>query len=152
MPVRAWKATAPDSTGHRGQIAGNCGADRRARPTPPAKPITPSPPRSCRTSPRGAQWAPRACARERRHPPAGRGAVLRVTGRHAAGYGDTAPHGQRPAELHNPRITQRASYPASSCAELFRKVSSDSPQAGSKFYPHFAYSVNNPVNSVSYPR
>ncbi|GHN94388.1 hypothetical protein MY006_50250 [Escherichia coli] len=32
--------------------------------------------------------------------------------------GDTAPHGQRPAELHNPRITQRASYPASRYTEL----------------------------------
>ncbi|WP_206665586.1 hypothetical protein, partial [Salmonella enterica] len=39
MPVRAWKATAPDSTGHRPQIAGNCGTDRSNRPTPlPAKP------------------------------------------------------------------------------------------------------------------
>ncbi|PUS59794.1 hypothetical protein B1M20_17850, partial [Salmonella enterica subsp. enterica serovar Dublin] len=34
----------------------------------------------------GAQGAPRACARVRR-PPAGRGAVLRVSGRRAAGYG-----------------------------------------------------------------
>lgn len=39
MPVRAWKATAPDLTGHRPQIAGNRNADRIARPSPlPAKP------------------------------------------------------------------------------------------------------------------
>ena len=35
--------------------------------------------------------------------------------------GDTAPHGQRPAELHNPRITQMASYPASNCTELSKR-------------------------------
>ncbi|MGS3242741.1 hypothetical protein ACB321_31980, partial [Klebsiella michiganensis] len=34
MPVRAWKATAPDLTGHRPQIAGNRNADRIARPSP----------------------------------------------------------------------------------------------------------------------
>ncbi|KMB32157.1 hypothetical protein SL56_05083, partial [Klebsiella pneumoniae] len=30
-----WKATAPDLTGHRPQIAGNRNADRIARPSPP---------------------------------------------------------------------------------------------------------------------
>ncbi|MDH8324105.1 hypothetical protein QIG73_26835, partial [Klebsiella pneumoniae] len=34
MPVRAWKASAPDLTGHRPQIAGNRNADRIARPSP----------------------------------------------------------------------------------------------------------------------
>ena len=34
------------------------------------------------------------------------GAVLRVTGRTRPVTGDTPPYDQRPAELHNPRITQ----------------------------------------------
>lgn len=119
MPVRAWKATAPDSTGHRGQIAGNCGADRRARPTPlPAKPEPPFRHAAAARPPRG-------CAVGAARLRAGTAARLRV----AAPYcelpgatrpvtGDTAPHGQRPVELHNPRITQRASYSASSCTQL----------------------------------
>lgn len=39
-------------------------------------------------------------------PPSGRGAVLRVSGRTRPVTGDTPPYDQRPAELHNPRITQ----------------------------------------------
>ncbi len=110
MPVRAWKATAPDFTGHRPQIAGNCGADRSDRPTPlPAKPKPPHRHAAAARPPRG-------CAVGAARLRAGTAARLRV----AAPYcelpgatrpvtGDTAPHGQRPAELHNPRITQSRS-------------------------------------------
>ena len=110
MPVRAWKATAPDFTGHRPQIAGNCGADRSDRPTPlPAKP-EPAYRHAAAARP------PRGCAVGAARLRAGTAARLRV----AAPYcelpgatrpvtGDTAPHGQRPAELHNPRITQSRS-------------------------------------------
>ena len=95
MPARAWKATAPDSTGHRGQFAGNCGADRRARPNPlPAKPKPPHRHAAAARPPRG-------CAVGAARLRAGTAARLRV----AAPYcelpgatrpvtGDTAPHGQ----------------------------------------------------------
>ena len=48
----------------------------------------------------------RSAARGNGGPPAGRGAVLRVSGRTRPVTGDTPPYDQRPAELHNPQITQ----------------------------------------------
>ena len=48
----------------------------------------------------------RAPARGNGGPPSGRGAVLRVSGRTRPVTGDTTPYDKRPAELHNPRITQ----------------------------------------------
>jgi hypothetical protein len=54
--------------------------------------------------PRGAQWAPRACARERR--PAFGSRRRCALGRTRPVTGDTTPYDKRPAELHNPRITQ----------------------------------------------
>ncbi len=108
MPDRAWKATAPDSTGHRPQIAGNSRADRIARPAPSLISHKPAHRHAAAARP------PRGCAVGAARLRAGTAARLRV----AAPYcelpgatrpvtGDTAPHGQRPAELHNPRITQR---------------------------------------------
>ena len=48
----------------------------------------------------------RSAARGNGGPSAGRGAVLRVSGRTRPVTGDTPPYDQRPAELHNPQITQ----------------------------------------------
>ncbi len=105
--VRAWKATTPELNGHRPQIAGNRNAERIARARPhPAKPKSRSPPHSCRMSPTGVRSGRPAPARGNGGPPSGRGAVLRVSGRTRPVTGDTTPYDQRPAELHNPRITQ----------------------------------------------
>ncbi|VDA77557.1 hypothetical protein BANRA_05645 [Klebsiella pneumoniae] len=105
MPVRAWKATTPDLNGHRPQIAGNRNADRIARPSPSLQSHNPARRHAAAARPHGgAQWA-RAPARGN-GPPSGRGAVLRVSGRTRPVTGDTTPYDQRPAELHNPRITQ----------------------------------------------
>ncbi|OUH00769.1 hypothetical protein AZ014_004965, partial [Klebsiella pneumoniae] len=60
----------------------------------------------CRTSPTVVRSGRRAPARGNGGPPSGRGAVLRVSGRTRPVTGDTTPYDQRPAELHNPRITQ----------------------------------------------
>ncbi len=57
-------------------------------------------------SPTGVRSGRRAPARGNGGPPSGRGAVLRVSGRTRPVTGDTTPYDQRPAELHNPRITQ----------------------------------------------
>ena len=56
-------------------------------------------------SPTGVRSGRRAPARGNGGPPSGRGAVLRVSGRTRPVTGDTTPYDQRPAELHNPRIT-----------------------------------------------
>ncbi|MHC7627545.1 hypothetical protein ACYA1I_27300 [Klebsiella pneumoniae] len=65
--VRAWKATTPDLNGHRPQIAGNRNADRIARPSPSLQSHNPPTATQLPYVPHGgAQWAPRACARERR--------------------------------------------------------------------------------------
>ncbi len=106
MPVRAWKATTPDLNGHRPQIAGNRNADRIARPSPSLQSHNPA--RRHAAAARPPRWCAVGAARLR----AGTAARLRVAapycalGPHAAGYGDTTPYDQRPAELHNPRITQ----------------------------------------------
>jgi hypothetical protein len=103
MPVRAWKATTPDLNGHRPQIAGNRNADRIARPSPSLQSHKQPPPQL----PRPPRWCAVGAARLR----AGTAARLQSR-RHCAlaaargGYGDTTPYDQRPAELHNPRITQ----------------------------------------------
>jgi hypothetical protein len=106
MPVRAWKATTPDLNGHRPQIAGNRNADRIARPSPSLQSHNPA--RRHAAAARPPRWCSgrRAPARGNGGPPSGRGAVLRVSGRTRPVTGDTTPYDQRPAELHNPRITQ----------------------------------------------
>nr|VUD38707.1 Uncharacterised protein [Escherichia coli] len=92
MPVRAWKATAPDSTGHRPQIAGNCGTDRSNRPPPSLLSHNPARRHAAAARP------PRGCAVGAARLRAGTAARLRV----AAPYcelaaaarpvtGDTAP-------------------------------------------------------------
>jgi hypothetical protein len=106
MPVRAWKATTPDLNGHRPQIAGNRNADRIARPSPSLQSHNPA--RRHAAAARPPRWCAvgAAPARGNGGPPSGRGAVLRVSGRTRPVTGDTTPYDQRPAELHNPRITQ----------------------------------------------
>ena len=86
--VRAWKATTPELNGHRPQIAGNRNADRIARPSPSLQSHNPARRHAAAARP------PRGCA------------VLRVSGRTRPVTGDTPPYDQRPAELHNPQITQ----------------------------------------------
>jgi hypothetical protein len=102
--VRAWKATTPELNGHRPQIAGNRNAERIARPSPPCKALIPLTATQLPYVPTGVRRAPRACARERRPAFGSRRRTARRP--HAAGYGDTTPYDKRPAELHNPRITQ----------------------------------------------
>jgi hypothetical protein len=106
MPVRAWKATTPDLNGHRPQIAGNRNADRIARPSPSLQSHNPARRHAAAASPTVVRSGRRAPARGNGGPPSGRGAVLRVSGRTRPVTGDTTPYDQRPAELHNPRITQ----------------------------------------------
>ncbi len=105
MPVRAWKATTPDLNGHRPQIAGNRNADRIARPSPSLQSHNPARRHAAAARPPVVRGR-RAPARGNGGPPSGRGAVLRVSGRTRPVTGDTTPYDQRPAELHNPRITQ----------------------------------------------
>lgn len=54
-------------------------------------------------------------------PAYGRGAVLRVSGRTRPVTGDTPPYDQRPAELHNPRITQATYMSIWESAHLARR-------------------------------
>ena len=81
MPVRAWKATAPETA----TLTGSPG------PAPSLQSPNPAHRHAAAARP------PRVCAV---------GAVLRVSGRTRPVTGDTPPYDQRPAELHNPRITQ----------------------------------------------
>ena len=102
------KVTAPDSTGHWPQIAGNCGTDRSNRPTPPlaitqpAATQLPHVPTGCGAGARQAGYG---------GPPAGRGAVIGELAAAARPVtGTPHRHGQRSTELHNPRIMQETNH------------------------------------------
>ena len=78
MSVRAWKATAPDLTGHRPQIAGNRNADRIARHSPSLQSHNPA--RRHAAAARPPRWCAVGAARLR----AGTAARLRVAAPYCA--------------------------------------------------------------------
>ena len=107
MPVRAWKATTPDLNGTGRKSPETATLTVSPGPAPPLQSHNPACRHAAAARPHGGGSGRRAPARGNGGPPSGRGAVPRVS-THAAGYGDTTPYDQRPAELQ--QSTDNTSY------------------------------------------